>query len=105
MSLRSTGFHTPPGNEQTKKTDGDVNLRNVQSGSTLSMYIVGVWGSFNSCISFFDTSQIFFCFKSHLQEQKYQNDTLHTRGHYKKQGSNKYDNYENLLLKFFQKRK
>lgn len=82
--------HPPPGNEQTKKTDGDVNLRNVQSGSTLSMYIVSVWGSFNSCISLFYTSRIFPCFKSHLQEQKYQNDRLHTCGHYKKHSSNKY---------------
>ena len=56
-----------------KKTDGYVNLRNVQSGSALSRYIVGTLGSFNS-IPCFDSSQILFsCFKSHQQKQNYQN--------------------------------
>lgn len=58
-----------------KKTDGRVNLRNVQPGSTSSMYIVSTLVSFNS-IPFCDSSQILFsCFKTHQQKQKYQYDT------------------------------
>lgn len=73
-SLRSTGFHAPR-RMNRQKTDGYVNLRNVQSGSAL----VGTsWVLWDLSIPFpaSNSSQILFsCFKSHQQKQNYQNDT------------------------------
>lgn len=89
-----------------KKTDGDVNLRNVQSGSTSSIYRVGNLRSFSSPISFFYSSQIFFsCFKSRQQEQKYHNSILHICGHYRKQSSNNCGRLRKYLFQNFPEKK
>lgn len=77
-----------------KKSDGDVNLRNIHSGLTSNTYTV-----YNSPLKpYFPALKAISKTKN-----KRKNVTLYICGHYKKQNSNKYGSLLKYLFKIFQK--